>query len=289
MSKNKVAFYFRIVLKLVKYQLSLMVSFSALTGYLLTRNGDLIEALMLLTGVFFLAAGAAVLNQVQERESDQLMVRTKYRPLPAKQITASAASAISLCLMIMGIGFLGLLGWLPMMLGILNIILYNFIYTPLKRSTWLAIIPGSLVGAVPPMIGWTAGGLSVTSPEILFVSLFVGLWQVPHFWLIFLRYRQDYKKAGLPVFPTHLDATRIKKLVFSWALLASLFLCSFPLFGLKFSTLMTGIFVLLNLLFITLFYRFLFGNEENHSLGRAFILINSFALWILLVLAFGNW
>jgi len=265
-----------------------MVAFSALTGYLLTGKSDSSVILMLLSGVFFLAAGASGINQVQERRIDLLMERTKDRPLPSKQISVTGALTVCLILLIAGTLLLGYLGWLPLTLGLVNIILYNLIYTPLKRLTWLAIIPGSLVGAVPPLIGWTSGGLSVFHPVIVFGAVFVLLWQAPHFWLILIRYSKDYENAGFSRLPAYLDGKRIKNLVFLWALVTSGFLCSFPLFGLKFKTPVITLFLLLNLIFIILFYRFLFGKEVNQPIRKAFILINSFAVAILVLLIFGN-
>jgi len=265
-----------------------MVAFSALTGNLLTGDPDSSLIIVLLSGVFCLAGGSAVLNQLQERRFDLQMERTKNRPLPSGEISPPAALAVSLILLISGALLLGFLGWLPLMLGLVNVALYNLIYTPLKRLTWLAIVPGSLVGAVPPLIGWAVGGLTVFHPAIIFVSLFVLFWQVPHFWLILIRYGRDYKNAGFPALPSCLDENRTKHLVFSWALFTSVYLCSFPLFGLKFSTPLIGLFLSLNLLFIILFYKFLLGNEANRSVRKAFILINSFAIAILVLLIIGN-
>jgi protoheme IX farnesyltransferase len=265
-----------------------MVSFSALTGYFLTGNLDGFVTCILFFGVFLLAAGSAALNQVQERSFDLLMERTKYRPLPSNQISVVAALAVSMILLMAGALLLSLIGWLPMTLGIINLVLYNLIYTPLKRITWLAIIPGSLVGTVPPLIGWTSIGLSVFHPVILFVAVFVLLWQAPHFWLILIRYSRDYENAGFSRLPVYLDGNRIKILVFLWALVTSGFLCSFPLFGLKFNSPLIALFLLLNLLFIFFFYKFLFGKEVNQPIRKAFILINSFAFAILVLLIFGN-
>ena len=288
MRKNSLTNCLQGYLRLVKYPLSLMVAFSAMTGYLLTGNTDSSVTLMLFSGVFFLAAGASGLNQVQERSFDILMERTKNRPLPSNQISVVTALAVSMILLIAGTLLLGYLGWLPLMLGLVNVVLYNLIYTPLKRITWLAIIPGSLVGTVPPLIGWTSGGLSVFHPVILFVAVFVLLWQAPHFWLILIRYSRDYENAGFSRLPVCLDGNRIKNLVFLWALVTSGFLCSFPLFGLKFNSPLIALFLLLNLLFIFFFYKFLFGKEVNQPIRKAFILINSFAVAILVLLIFGN-
>jgi heme o synthase len=288
MRESKFSHYVFVFLRLVKFPLSLMVAFSALTGYFLTGNSNLTRTFMLLAGVLLLSGSSAGLNQVQEHNFDLLMERTKNRPIPSGQVSVFAAMTISLMLMLLGGLFLGSLGLFPFLLGLLNIALYNLIYTPLKRITWLAIIPGSLVGAIPPLIGWTSGGLYVFNPVILFLFFFVLLWQVPHFWLIFIRYGKDYTKAGFSVLPAYLNRKRIKNMVFCWVLITSGYLCSYPLFGLKFISPLIGLFIPLNLLFIIFFYKFLFGNEANHSIHKAFILINSFAVTVFLILILGS-
>lgn len=288
MSKNNFITSFPVFLRLVKYQLSLMVTFSAMTGYFLTGRSIGFKSLILFIGVLFLAAGSAGLNQYQERKQDALMDRTKKRPVPANQIHPFAALIIALVLIIAGALFLANTGWIPMVLGLSNVVLYNLIYTPLKRLTWLAIIPGAFVGAIAPLIGWTSAGSSIFHPVILFVAGFVLLWQMPHFWLLLIRFRKDYEMAGFSSLPRFMNDSRIKNLVFIWAVLTSFFILSFPLFGISFKPPVITLFVILNLLFIFLFYRFLFGKKINQSLRNAFILINSFALIVFLVLIFGT-
>ncbi len=284
---SKLIYYLLVFLKLTKYQLSLMVAFSGVTGYLLTGNANITTAILVTSGVFLLAAGTSGLNQVQEYKLDLLMERTRNRPIPSGQISVMASMGISLSLLISGTFLLAYLGFLPLMLGLFNVVLYNLVYTPLKRYTWLAIIPGSIVGAVPPLIGWTSGGLSINHPVIFFVSLFVLLWQLPHFWLIFIRYGNDYRKAGFSVLPKYFNDKSVKNLVFFWALITSGFLCSFPLFELKFKSPLIALFLSLNVLFILLFHKFLFNIKGDHSIRKAFILINSFAIAIFLLLIFG--
>jgi protoheme IX farnesyltransferase len=288
MNKSKFIPSFPVLFRLVKFQLSLMVTFSALTGYFLTGKPVSLVFLYLLVGVFLMAAGSSGLNQLKERDFDLLMERTKNRPLPAKQISAGLALGVSLLLLIGGVLLLGFIGWFPVTLGILNVVLYNLIYTPLKRYSYLAIIPGALVGAITPLIGWTSVNYSVYHPVILFVALFVFLWQVPHFWLILLRFGKEYKNAGFSCLPDYLNVNRIKKMVFFWAMITSGFLFSFPLFGIIFSSPLIILFVLLNLVFILLFYKLLFGKEPVESIRSAFILINSFAFLVFIVLIFGS-
>lgn len=277
-----------VVLRLLKYQLSLMVTFSALTGYYLAGKPVGYIFLILSFGVFFLACGSSGLNQWQERNFDLLMERTKNRPLPSGQISVTGALLVSLFFIISGTLFLGFIGWLPMMLGLTNVVFYNLIYTPLKRFTWLAVIPGTFVGAIPPLIGWTAAGGSPFHPVILFVAVFVLLWQLPHFWLLLIRFGKEYENAGFSSLPKYLNGSRLKKLVFIWAVVTSVFLCSFQIFDIIFKPAVVNLFVMLNLVFIFLFYRLLFGKEPIRSVRNAFMLINTFALIVFLVLIFGS-
>ena len=266
-----------------------MVTFSAMTGFLLTGKSIGFLSLILFMGVFFLASGASALNQYQESGYDALMERTKKRPVPSHQISPLNALVVSLVLIIVGTIFLGSIGLIPTILGISNIALYNLIYTPLKRYTWLSIIPGALVGAVPPLIGWTSGGFSIFHPIALFIAGFVFLWQIPHFWLLTLRFGQEYRIAGYPNLSGFLKESGIKVLIFIWVIITLIFLFSFHFFGLRFKPSMLFVFGFLNVFFIILFYNFLFGKETKYQVRNAFILINSFAVFIFLVLIFGSY
>ena len=216
------------------------------------------------------------------------MNRTKNRPLPSGEITPLSAFIISLLLILSGSLFLGYLGAVPLTLGIANVILYNFIYTPLKRLSSAAILPGALVGAVCPLIGSTTGGLPLFDPAVLFISIFVFLWQVPHFWLLLVSYSRDYKRAGFAGIYDFMNLSMIKILVFAWGVISSGFLFSFPLFGLKISHTMAPFLALVNLLFIIAFYKLIFTEKSERSLQKAFILVNSFAVLIFLVFIFGR-
>ena len=164
-----------------------MVTISAVTGYFLTGSSPGWGLLYLFTGVFFLAAGTTVLNQIQESKRDGLMTRTKHRPIPAGEISLLSASVVTGLLLACGTLLLSLNGWIPMALGLSNIVFYNLIYTPLKTRSWLAIIPGAVVGAVPPLMGWTSAGFYIFHLHAVFVAIFVFLWQIPHFWLLMIK------------------------------------------------------------------------------------------------------
>jgi protoheme IX farnesyltransferase len=145
------------------------------------------------------AAGAAVLNQVVECDTDALMRRTRGRPLPDGRVATADARLFGI---ILSTGGLMLLAALPHLvtacLALVTLILYLAVYTPLKRRTPLATLVGAVPGALPPLIGWTAatGQISVGGAA-LFAILF--LWQIPHFMAIAWMYRDDYAKASFPM------------------------------------------------------------------------------------------
>lgn len=171
-----------------------------------------------------------------------------------------------------------------MIIGLLNIVFYNLIYTPLKTRTWLAIIPGAVVGAVPPLMGWSSAGFYVFHPNALFLATFVFLWQIPHFWLLMIKYGKEYELAGFSSISKILNEHQIKSVVFLWGVITSVFLMMFPFFGFNLKPLVLGLLIVLNLYFIRQFYRFLFLDKNSKTIFKAFILINSYAVVVFLLL-----
>ncbi len=240
------------------------------------------------TGVLLLASGSSALNQVQERKTDPLMERTKHRPIPSGEISPLNALLISLVLITTGLLLLLFKGWIPALLGLTTVILYNFIYTPLKRLSALSILPGAFVGAVCPLIGWACANTTLFHPLALFLSIFVFLWQVPHFYLLLLQCSSDYRKAGFPGIFDLISASTIKILVFSWIVLTSAFLFLFPFFQDIIKPAAIPPLSLINLIFIFIFYKLLFNKVSGKPLRLAFILLNSFALLIFFILILGR-
>lgn len=282
--KNNGVKIFFVYIDLIKYKLSVAVVLSSVTGYLIYSNNSDIRLFWLAGGVFFLAAGAAVLNQYSERRTDILMDRTKGRPIPSGDISEKNALLSALFLICAG-GFLLIQnGLLPFTLGIVNVILYNLVYTRLKRITVLSILPGGLVGAIPPMIGYSSAGGSLSDLDIIAFSLFMFLWQVPHFWLIIAKYGKEYKNAGLATISSYLNNFQIRKLVFAWVVISSLLLLLFFSFTDVFGRHFLILFSILNIGFILLFYRNLFGSKEPGEVKGAMILINSYGILIMILL-----
>ena len=207
------------LLVLTRLRLSLMVAASALAGYALyPLRGGWIEAVSPITGVLLLAAGCSALNQLQERRSDALMLRTRLRPLASGRLCPSAGLAIALTLLSLALLLLALSENLVVFgLGLFAILWYNGIYTGLKRRTALALLPGALCGAIAPLIGWSAAGGALGDYRIVLLAGTLVLWQIPHFWSFACRHRADYLQAGLPSLFTLFNDGQIRRLGVLWS------------------------------------------------------------------------
>jgi heme o synthase len=268
---------------LIRLRLSVMVTLSALIGFFIAPNQKWTDAFFLMLGVFFLACGTSALNQIQEKGRDRLMERTRNRPVVAGQLATKEAWSIVILTLTAGSLALATIGWLPLLLGLANIFFYNTVYTSLKTRTALAILPGALVGAIPPVMGWTAAGGGLLHPTIIYITIFMFLWQLPHFWLLLVAHAKDYESAGFKGFPKFLTLQHIRFIIFSWTLISSLFLFSFPLFGIHFLWAHILLLTFINTSFIALFYFLLFHKELNPHNKKAFIVLNSYALTILIL------
>jgi protoheme IX farnesyltransferase len=190
-------------LSLVKPRLNLLVVLSSGVGYYLGAPRGFDAQLMLeaILGTAFVAGGAATLNQVYERDTDALMRRTRLRPLPDGRISPNDARVFGLLLAACGLGTLAVrANALATVLAAVTLLVYLIVYTPMKRRSPLATLVGAVPGALPPLIGWTAGHGSISAGgAALFAIVF--LWQIPHFMAIAWMYRDDYRAAGFPLLP----------------------------------------------------------------------------------------
>jgi protoheme IX farnesyltransferase len=217
---------------LVKLRISLAVTASALAVYVLASHRVDRRALTLGLGVFLLACGAAALNQLLERHLDSLMERTQSRPVPSGRLSPVQAFAAALLLLAAGLPLLGLAAGLAgCVWSILAVAWYDGVYTTLKRVTAFAVVPGALVGAVPPVLGWLAAGRSWQDPRLLALCFFFYLWQVPHFWLLLPRQAADLRRAGLPNLFDALGNARLARLAAVWMSVAAASTLLLPLFG----------------------------------------------------------
>ena len=197
-SSIKEAYY-----ELTKPSITFMILVSTALGYFMGGNGisDYQHFILTLLGSCLISSGSGALNHFAEAESDKIMHRTNLRPIPAGIILPEKAMIFGIALIFIGSGILYFfINTLTCVLALITALMYLFIYTPLKKLTWLNTPVGAIPGAIPPIGGWVAATGSL-DPEawILFAILF--LWQHPHFYAIALMFKDDYKKAGLKMLP----------------------------------------------------------------------------------------
>jgi len=154
-----------------------------------------------LLGTALIASGTAALNQWYEREANRQMHRTQMRPLPAGRLRPNQALCFGIALSLAGSLELGFgVNFLASGLGMLTLLSYLFVYTPLKQKTWWSTTVGAFPGAMPPLIGYAAAANQLTAAAwVLGAILF--LWQFPHFYAIAWMYREDYSRAGIRMLP----------------------------------------------------------------------------------------
>lgn len=276
------------VLALIKYRVSIAVSFTAVTGYVIYSHSLTSEILLLIWGVFLLASGASALNEWQEHEYDALMERTNMRPIPTGEMSATDGLLISLFFIAAGtLTLFFVFGTGAALLGLSNILWYNLVYTKLKRKTAFAVVPGSMVGAIPVLIGWVAAGGYVLDKTIIFVAFFMFIWQIPHFWLLMYKYSQQYEKAGFPTINQSVNPDKLKHIIFAWIVATSFISIIVPLSLVHISWIFFVTIFVLNILFIAFFVRISFGKVEQISFRKSFVGINIYMmLFMIMLIAF---
>ncbi|HNQ13735.1 MAG TPA: heme o synthase [Bacteroidia bacterium] len=223
---------------LLKLRLSSLVVFSALMGYLMVDHQNIVwlNLFWLMIAGTLVTGASNALNQIFEKNPDSMMERTKDRPLPADRMNDQFALFVAIVSGIAGILlFLKFFGPLSAFISLLALVLYAFVYTPLKKITPFAVFVGAIPGALPPLIGWAAASDTLSYQAwILFSIQF--FWQFPHFWAIAWVQHDDYKKAGFHLLPSpggRDKASAMQTVVYSFSLI--------PLSFLPFSFQMSGL------------------------------------------------
>jgi len=277
------------IFHLGKFSISIPIAASAFTGYAMFANHLSISVILPIAGVFFLASGASALNQVQEKLIDSLMERTRYRPLPVGKLTPLQGLLIAFLMIVAGTALLFYGSrLLCAALGIITVIWYNGIYTPLKRVSAFAVFPGSMVGALPPVIGWTAAGGTITDPMILSLAFFFFIVQVPHFWIILLRNSSDFEKSGLPVLTKILSETQIRRLSMTWIVLTAISSALLALGHAINSFVAVSLLIILSTALIVFMRKFLFESRMRKDINRAFASLNFYVLSIMILVILDN-
>lgn len=180
----------------------MLVILTAVMGYLIEANEfSWLTLLGVFAGGLLITMASNGINQILERDLDKLMKRTLSRPLPMQKMTVKQATVLVIIMGVAGTSILLICtNLLCTSLSLISLVIYSFVYTPLKRRTPIAVFVGALPGALPPLLGCVAA-----SGKISFMAMFLFamqfMWQFPHFWAIAWKLDEDYKKAGFNLLP----------------------------------------------------------------------------------------
>ncbi|MBF0378681.1 MAG: protoheme IX farnesyltransferase [Desulfamplus sp.] len=234
-------------IKVSKVLISLGITSSSMVGYLICFPYADRTFWITAFSSFLLCAGGGTLNNYQDRHIDKLLQRTSKRPLPSGSVSETSVLVQAFLLILSGsTGFCFTRNPpFTVFLALIGIIFYNGVYTPLKSRTLLSIFPGVICGMIPPLMGWSAAGGSLFScvdinslgsngDILLWVMAVLGVWQIPHFWLILLRHADDYEETHskyiLPSMLVLFSRSQLRRIMLIWILLYSVMLVMIPLF-----------------------------------------------------------
>lgn len=196
--------------ELAKPRISMLAAAAAACGYYLAAPESVGWAGLLHTSLatMVLSGGACAWNEYLEADVDALMRRTAQRPLPAHRVAPSHALTLAAALTLLGLAYLvAAANVAAALVGLLSLLIYVFVYTPLKRRTSTCTLVGGVSGALPPVIGWLAASGRVDfGAAVLFAIMY--LWQLPHFLAIAWVYQEDYRSANMPMLPLALPDRR---------------------------------------------------------------------------------
>lgn len=274
-----------IISEVVKFKITIMVTLTTSLGFILGSQILDCNIIYPVTGVFLLACGSSALNQFQECTTDKIMTRTQKRPIPSGRINKKYVLLLSLFLIPAGsLTLFFKAGITAFLIGIFTVLWYNGVYTYLKRKTSFAVIYGSLVGALPPVIGWAATGSNILDLKILLIGFYFFIWQIPHFWLIIMIYSEDYKRAGFPVINEKLSQIKMKILTFLLIIMTSLTSSGIMLSGILNYIVFAYFVFFMSLVLILNAIIFLKSLNHKDDIYKIFISLNIFTLFFTLIL-----
>ena len=278
--------FLSILAELGKVRITSAVSLSTFLGYVMYTGRVDRDLWLPVLGIFLLAMASSALNHYQESEWDARMDRTRNRPIPSGRLSARSVLWISLLLALSGGGILYLSsGFVALQLGLMALLWYNAVYTPLKRKTAFAVVPGSLIGAIPPVVGWVAAGGSAVHPAILMVAFFFFIWQIPHFWLLMIRLGPQYEQAGFPSLSRIYSPEQIRKLTFVWIFTAAVACLFIPAFGSVRSPVASFLLLAGSMVLVASGAGLLFGKTSRNTSRLAFLAINLYLVFVIVVLS----
>lgn len=275
-----------IAFELMKIRITIFVMITMVFGYISYADTINIGIILPALGLLLLASGSAAINHWQERKTDALMDRTKNRPIPSGKVSAENVFLFSILLVLIGSMILYITaGLTALILGLMNLVWYNGIYTPLKKVNSIAIIPGSLVGAIPPMVGWVAAGGYIFAPQILIIAAFFFIWQIPHFWLLLMVFGKDYEQAGFPTLTQKFSVNQLARITFIWIVATAVTCMLLPLFGIIKLTPLNFLLGILSAWLVWKSRSLLIPELEKINFKFAFRAINVFALLVIVLLS----
>ncbi|MEA1880369.1 MAG: protoheme IX farnesyltransferase [Campylobacterota bacterium] len=203
-----------------KFILSFAVSLSALFAYIMAKGEIGLDMFLATFSVLLVAMGVSTLNQVQEYREDSKMERTKNRPIAAGRMKPRTGVIISVILILLSFTLIySLLGLTGINFFAFAFLWYNIMYTPLKKRSALAVVPGAILGVIPPAIGWLVAGHTLFEIEFIAIAVYYFIWQVPHFWLLVMLFHGDYKDGGYPTAMRLFGEGTLQRLTFVWLVL----------------------------------------------------------------------
>ena len=283
--KNNTGSRLRDYLQLSKLTIMLPVSLTGFTGYFIYDPHLSAKSILISLGILLLAIAASTLNQIQEVGLDSQMNRTHDRPIPAGRINLNHAILFFLFNLTGGTLILYYsANLLSALTGLFTIFWYNGVYTCSKRITAFAVVPGAVTGALPPLIGWVAAGGGILDKPIIFLEFLFFMGQVPHFWLLILKYGEEYNKAGIPTLTDVFNKDQINRLTFTWvvtSVIAAIFLCYFEVIR---SIYLIAILLAASLFLIWKFSALIKTGADGRIYKKYSILLDSYFLLVLLLL-----
>ena len=273
--------------QLLKPNLSFLVVFSSVIAYLLVPgiHFELSKVIILFAGGMLVTGAANAINQILEKDSDRLMKRTMFRPLPDARMQRAEAWLFALLTAFAGAALLALsFNLLTGILSLVSLLLYAFAYTPLKKISPIAVLVGAIPGAMPPLLGWVAATNRIgfegagTGGWILFAVQF--FWQFPHFWSIAWVAYDDYTKAGIKLLPSSAGRTSFTGLQ---CMLYSLVLIPISMLPRLHMTGVIGMSVAIVMGIIYFYTSYLFYQHNDEKSARRVMFASFFYLPIVLI------
>jgi heme o synthase len=202
----------RLFLDLTKSKIIVFVLLTGTAGYALGLpiivEWDWALYFLTLLSLYFFSAGSFALNQAQEVAIDEKMPRTVNRPIPSGKISRGQAYFLGFAFVALGIFVSSFVNQTVLITGLATVFLYNVMYTLYWKKKWaFGAVPGAIPGAMPFVIGYAGQAHTIFTPTCVYGFMIMFLWQMPHFWALAIKYKDDYALGGIPVLPTRIGTS----------------------------------------------------------------------------------